>query len=1204
MIERIISIVRHISKWLEQLDEWLESRIKPDTVDTKYVDLAPTDKADQDGVYSNALLYATKNSRVLNIALTGPYGSGKSSIIKSFLRKYRRPALHISLAAFIPELESEVKVKRQDIERSILQQMLYGADAKKLPLSRFKRIQSPGFSAKFKTLYILSGIAGGVYLFNQSQVIMDGSFFKPFSIDNIYNLAIFPYTIIFVWIVLHQFYIASFGLSLKSISLKDVEIKPANDDQASILNLHLDEIIYFFQKTRYDLVVIEDIDRFEDSDIFVTLREINSLVNNNAGVKRTIRFLYALRDDIFINTDRTKFFEFIIPVIPIINTNNSIDMVLQQGNRLGVSEQLDPEFLREVSRYLNDLRLIQNIFNEYEIYSANLQTDGEKILDDNKLLAVLIYKNVYPRDFEELHRGKGALASILAFQDQLVQQVKAECRDEISIYEKQIEESESQVPSDLQELRQIYAMAIIEKIPDNATHILLTNGTPIPLKKLSTNDNFEKIIETTNLNCRINSNNARITIDIKDVQKGVDAKKSYQDRKKEIEMKSEDKRARDSTRVRELKSRISTLRTSKLHELLQLYTDDLSEIFRCFGKNGELARFLILEGHLDDTYYQYTSLFHSGRLSPNDNKFLIQIRAFSTPAPDFAIDNPKEVIAAMRENDFTQKYVLNIKIVDTLLSDEHYYRSQIASLFKLISSRFTDCEEFLEEYYINGQGMVSLISGIVNESKGVITTAVASQNSISHIANFIANLPLKLLEELAEDYLVLSEFVSENLVEILEQQPELDPNRLSCLNFEVKDLTEISNNHDIVKSMFNKGLFRLTISNLEYIYVNILGKPDIKDFYERNYTSILSTGNDVLISRVEKNFNNYLCDILNELEGNAYEHTSSIISIINKDNLNQDALYTFLGRQTVKLSSLKEIPEEFYTILFKLSLIEAKWDNCFSYLTYSNFDKDTLTSYLENNDNRQSIINNKIPADLDSYVLREFIFEATSLSNEAYSEYIHILPRKFSQVPKECSQDKIKILIREKKLELNQSVFDSLETIEIQALLIQQYIKEYLDNTDSINIDDKVLETLLVAEIDVSFKLKLIEDIDLDNFLDSSERTKVIEEIISDADMSILNFDGDILIKILNESESTKSQIQILNKCHAMIHTDEIIDFLRSLPTPYSDLMTNLRTHRLPMSVENLELVKWLKLRNIISSWKEENNPADTIKINLRRKRS
>ena len=63
----------------------------------------------------------------------------------------------------------------------------------------------------------------------------------------------------------------------------------------------------------------EDLDRLEDPSIFIHLRELNTLLNNYDGIKGRIVFVYAIRDDIFTDTDRTKFFEFIIPVIPIIN---------------------------------------------------------------------------------------------------------------------------------------------------------------------------------------------------------------------------------------------------------------------------------------------------------------------------------------------------------------------------------------------------------------------------------------------------------------------------------------------------------------------------------------------------------------------------------------------------------------------------------------------------------------------------------------------------------------------------------------------------------------------------------------------------------------------------------------------------------------------------------------------------------------------
>nr|WP_211248335.1 hypothetical protein [Halomonas halodenitrificans] len=646
------------------------------------------------------------------------------------MKKYRRPALHISLAAFFPEADSEGgEVSRQEIERSILQQMLYGADANKLPLSRFKRIQSPGFGAMFKSLYIVLGVPAIWYVFQHREGIIDGSFFIPFALSNGVNLGVFAFAVIFLWVTLHHFYVVSFGLSLKSISLKDVEIKPTHDDQASILNRHLDEIIYFFQSTNYDLVIIEDIDRFNDAEIFVTLREINSLVNKNAGVKRTIRFLYALRDDMFVNTERTKFFEFIIPVIPIINTSNSIDMVLKQGSRLQLDGRLDRQFLREVSRYLNDLRLIQNIFNEYAIYVANLEADGESLLDANKLLAILIYKNVYPSDFEQLHRGAGNLAKILNRQEELIRLGEATYRAEITELERRLEVAERQTPSGLRELRQIYSMALIEKLSANVISVSHDQRTWTALPQLLNHDVFEKLIEAPRLFQR-HANGNQQAVDVSKLQSEVNSPKPYLQRKKEIESKAADEKDKSLRKIRDLREKVTALRTTKLKELLRLNADHVQDLFENFGENGELARFLILEGHLDDTYYQYTSLFHSGRLSPNDNKFLIQIRAFSTPEPSFSIDNPKEVIAEMRDEDFRQSYVLNVKLVDTLLSNRSRYFDQMQMLFEYLSSEFYNCEDFFDAYYTSGRHVVDLVSGLVKACKALVPTVIASPNNI------------------------------------------------------------------------------------------------------------------------------------------------------------------------------------------------------------------------------------------------------------------------------------------------------------------------------------------------------------------------------------------------------------------------------------------------------------------------------------------
>lgn len=784
-----------ISFW-PPLAAWLNNSCR---YHNEYVDLAPTDKADKSGIYSAALLAATRNPNVFNIALTGPYGSGKSSIIKAFLKRYkkyrffRKPVLQISLAAFLPGADTNGgSVSKQEIERSILQQMLYGADANKLPLSRFKRIQSPRWWSRLVSLFIILGLAACWYLMQQRSAIYDGSFFLPLDRTNWFNLSCFTIGFLFVWQTLHQIYIKSFGVSLKSVSLKDIEITPDTAQEESILNRHLDEIIYFFQSTRYDLVVIEDLDRFNNSDIFVTLREINSLINANARVNRQIRFLYALRDNMFVNMDRTKFFEFIVPVIPIINSSNSIDKIIEQGARLSLDKRLNRQFLREVSRYLNDLRLIQNIFNEYAIYVKNLETDEENILDPNKLLAVLIYKNVLPDDFEDLHREKGRLAEILSRHDILIRSAEQIYKYKISELEQQISDADRQLPSDLEELRKIYAMDLIAKIPQGYTYIITNKDQMVPLNKLTAHPDFDRIIEQEVVRVRNPQTSSILEVDISNIHESISAGQTYLERKERVERKLDEFKDKTSKTIRELRDQISNLRMMKFNEVIRMNAKSTEELFDAFGESRELVRFLVFEGFLDDTYYQYTSLFHSGRLSPNDNKFLIQIRAFKNPEPDFQIDNPKEVIAAMREDDFRLHFVLNVILVDCMLSNPGEYSHQIAKFLGFISQNFEECETFFLTYYERGKRVSALASELIAKWPGFVSAALEGPNCVTHAARLIAHLPEQSLNLLRQKDNAISEFASTNLSAILALGVDFAPVRLKLLGLETEDLKSIA----------------------------------------------------------------------------------------------------------------------------------------------------------------------------------------------------------------------------------------------------------------------------------------------------------------------------------------------------------------------------------------------------------------------------
>ncbi|WP_370168916.1 YobI family P-loop NTPase [Sinorhizobium fredii] len=1193
-----------LADWLTAAADRLNRRPHDAGAAPKYVDLAPTDQADTTGVYSTALTKATSNPRVMNIALTGPYGSGKSSIIKSFLKNYyKRPVMQISLAAFLPEATSaDSKVGKQEIERSILQQMLYGADANRLPLSRFKRIQSPGRWSMLASLFMIVGVIACWHLFQKRDAIMSGAYFRPFDSTNWFNLLAFAIGGGFIWQVVHHLYNASFGISLKSISLKDIEITPKAATEESILNRHLDEIIYFFQSTQYDLVVIEDLDRFNNADIFVTLREINGLVNANLRGKRHIRFLYALRDDMFVNTDRTKFFEFIIPVIPIINSSNSIDKVLEQGNRLALNDRLNHQFLREVSRYLNDLRLIQNIFNEYGIYVANLETENEHNLDVNKLLAVLIYKNVFPSDFESLHRGQGKLAQILRSHDRYIATSEARYTAEISRLEKVVDQAEQQLPDDVAELRRIYAMAIVEIIPEGSLRVGVDRNQMIPLNSLANNDLFESILGSNQLfAATLQGQHHRL--DITELQARVDRHRTYQERKEHVEKKSAAFKSSALKEVRELRAKLGTLRLAEFNEVIRENADEADVLFEEFGDDSDLARFLVLEGYLDDTYYQYTSLFHSGRLSPSDNKFLIRIRSFRNPDPDFQIDNTKEVIAAMRDEDFSRNYVLNVTIVDCLLGQASMYGMQTKGLFAFMASNFSGCETFMSSYYARGTSVAALISGLARAWPAFVAAAIASPANLMHVAHIISHLPSAQLKSLADAHPELSDFVSNRLADILAQGLDFPAERLQLLNVEVSDLSSVEAYPSVLRVLFDNGLYELSVENLNFIFLVVLRIGDADRASEQNYTLVLESGSAQLQDKVDSRFGDYLRNVLLGLPDNRRESISAIRHVIERDDVEFETKVEFLEKQATLLPTLDQVPDKLHATLFQIAKIAPTWENCLAFLGSGTYDAEILTQFLNTTTAMRALAVHEVLDGNRAAILREFIIQNDALSEEAYEAYVRALPSRFNVFPQQLSAGKIKILVDQNIITFSAgNLMHISEYPAIGVAFVKNNITEFFDVEGECDLDDDFRQKLLESDINDENRLRILRTINLSLLAEMPARAAIVGNILARTGVKIDGLTVDAARAIILNSQPLATQISLFNLLHEMFDDQQVRDILNSLPDPLPDIRPGFATPKIESSEVNLKFVTWLKDRGFISSWRRGGFFDDDIRMNMFRK--
>lgn len=98
------------------------------------------------------------------------------------------------------------------------------------------------------------------------------------------------------------------------------------------------------------------------------------------------------------------------------------------------------------------MRLLKNIVNEYAQYREKL----DEKLDQNKLLAMIVYKNYHPKDFADLHKGKGVLYDCLHKKSELLVERNRQIDERINGITKKLQSLEATHAIQEKELRLIY----------------------------------------------------------------------------------------------------------------------------------------------------------------------------------------------------------------------------------------------------------------------------------------------------------------------------------------------------------------------------------------------------------------------------------------------------------------------------------------------------------------------------------------------------------------------------------------------------------------------------------------------------------------------------------------------------------------------------------------------------------------------------
>ncbi|EFQ11940.1 hypothetical protein HMPREF9504_02547 [Enterococcus faecalis TX0102] len=180
------------------------------------------------------------------------------------------------------------------------------------------------------------------------------------------------------------------------------------------------------------LLIIEDIDRYENLKIFQQLREVNNLLNGN-DEENSYKFIYAVGNSLFSEYSRndevnirkvyqsdfksrvTKFFDFVVNVTPVMDNQNSYEFIKKHFPHILDGNNMVDEDLFMISQYINSPRILIDVVNDYQIMKdMHHEKEG---FQDLKLFYYAILKSRFYNFYDLIHEVFTDLQSIADLYD-------------------------------------------------------------------------------------------------------------------------------------------------------------------------------------------------------------------------------------------------------------------------------------------------------------------------------------------------------------------------------------------------------------------------------------------------------------------------------------------------------------------------------------------------------------------------------------------------------------------------------------------------------------------------------------------------------------------------------------------------------------------------------------------------------------------
>lgn len=1122
-----------------ETNETIEANEANEIRKTTFNSLTPDILDENKKVYTEALEFAFKNDDIRNIAITGVYGAGKSTVWNTY-REYKVKKLEnsfkniitVSLGKYennskeigednstkddsrIYKKNKEGKELDNRVERQIINQISAQIKSSAIPLSNYKfKGNTPWYglwSNIFLTLLFSASILFLVYLkyiFNYLKSLIGYTFAIV--------LLILIFIILFVgpsvYFLYHFYKKNKVRFSKVSFKVAEAELTEANNDE-TVLERDMKEIVYLLSSSNTSIVVFEDLDRYDSVEIFVKLKELNFLLNaylDTNGKNKIVRFIYLIKDGLFYSKDRTKFFDFILPIVPVVNSKSS-ENYLVALLKSTIDEQSnipDDKIISNVSLYIDDMRILRNIVNEYKVYSQII-FNSQIPLDKDKLFALIILKNIFPNEFDLLQEDKGYIRTFFNNLEMERDKENAGLKAALKKVSDSITYLKTRVENNKYELMASYISPELS-IAENLVNL---NWVEF-LKQWESEPNKEYMVRRYNRSDYYNYN--------KFVHSFIETDEKRKELIAKIPKDKKEKLSQLYLEQNSINDKIQISGANGYKEILELKTpDEINELFEIpnfiITKDHyfPLIRYLIIDGFLDETYWYYKGYFDIDKpnvLKTKDVIFMKGLLEKTSLDVLFPVESPELIINRLSPSDYNKINILNYKILETCV--EKNLIEEVKSILETVAVNKLYVELIKVFNKVKFDTTCYCIDIMLKRENSIVKKLLNLCTDEDDVAN--SNIILAILNKDYDDFKQLYEY--QDYIENNKYNMRWDKSislrncyrNLVSANLKFENLDKIKWPDNELSKIVNIEAYKPNVNNLIYLSQKYTGK-------EIKYGNLLSEiyENNKLLQIKEflkKYFGDAITSYINNAEDNRpYENSSTVfIDILNSPHISEKIKIKYIRDNITKIDDVTRLkkPRKFLRILLQKDLILFKaenvqycWDKLVETSTIDQSHKDsnimTIVAYLNKKVEEKYIMRKLLS---NNIAMCEAFLNIETVSLKIFEYSLLFSKTKIMKLNPNQRLGRINMLVSENKVaptEENIKLLIDKNQKEALKTLIQNNEEEAVRNLINIETSNELIYDLIDVVSDESAKAllqQLNETLEIDKI--NPQRVKLVEYI-------------------------------------------------------------------------------------------------------------